>query len=133
MVNVLLDDREMTGWRNQTLASCGKLRDPDKHSAFVKISALFFQADFHRRVAADVVAVPIGNVVGRGACSWGIAVSAAQIPGLAGVADVLLTARHDQGQRRKTQKKQQPIKWRTHKHLSVEPSTGGGRQVTARG
>src|SRR5207253_10831455 len=99
MVNVLLDDREMTGWRNQTFASCGKLRDPDKHSAFVKISALFFQADFHRRLAVDVVSVLIGNVVGRGGCSWGIGVRAVQIPCMSGVADLLLTARHDRSQR----------------------------------
>src|SRR5438045_3512925 len=97
MVDVLLDNRELTSRRLQAFASGRELRNSDQHSAFVEISSLFFDADFHRRLTANVIAVPIGDVVSRRAGSWSGAVNAAEILGLSRVADVLFTAGDEQG------------------------------------
>ena len=95
MIDVFLDNREMAGRRDQSFASGRELRNSNQHSVFVKICALFFEADFHRRLAADVIAVPIGDIVSWRPGCWCVAVDAAEILGLPGVANVFLTARHD--------------------------------------
>src|SRR5205823_127570 len=98
MVNILLDDRKMTTRRNQTFAAGGKLRDSDQHAVFVKIGALFFDADFYRRFPANVVPVPIRNVIGRRAGGRSIAMNAAEILRLSRIADVFFAAGNDQTQ-----------------------------------
>src|ERR1700731_4211237 len=100
MVDVFLDDREVTGGGIQAFASGRELRNSDQHSVFVKIGTLFFDADFHRRLAANVVAIPIRNAIGRRAGSWSVTANAAQILGLSRIADVFLAAGDDQTRRR---------------------------------
>src|SRR5260370_17847719 len=95
MVDIFLDDREVTRRGIQAFASSRELRNSDQHSVFVKIGTLFFDADFHRRLAANVVAIPIGNAIGRRAGSWSVTVNAAQILGLSRIADVFLEPTDD--------------------------------------
>src|SRR5207249_5989189 len=90
VVNVFLDDGEATDGRIQSFASSGKLRDADEHTAFVKISALFAEADLNRRFAPEVIAVPIRyRVFGCPCCRSG-SVNATQILSLAGKAHIFL-------------------------------------------
>jgi hypothetical protein len=65
VVLILLNNFETTGGSVQPLAAGGQLRNPDEHAAFVKIGALFSEADLNGGTTAGVIAVPIRDGVAR--------------------------------------------------------------------
>ena len=65
MVLVLLNDFIITDGSVQSLAAGGQLRNSDEHAAFVKIGALFSEADLNGGTTVGVIAVPIRDGVAR--------------------------------------------------------------------
>ena len=59
VVDIFLDNRELTGRRDKSFAPSGELRDADEQSALVKIGALLSETDFHRRFSSNSIAVPV--------------------------------------------------------------------------
>src|SRR5512132_1002003 len=65
VVLVLLNDLKSASRSVKSLAAGGQLRNPDEHVAFVKIGALFSEADLNGGTTAGVIAVPIRDGVAR--------------------------------------------------------------------
>src|ERR1700710_1776951 len=80
MVDVFVENLELTDRRILAFTTRGELRDPHELSAFVEIGALFAETDLNGWLARHAIAIPIRNGISRRARRHGrVPVDAAEI------------------------------------------------------